>query len=531
MLSLSLPAIAGFSVLLLAIYKFIIYPSILSPLSRVPNAHWSASVSPVRILWIRFRCRENRTLHAAHLKHGGVVRVGPNELSVNDIASVRKIYTGGFEKGQWYSIFDNYGVPCIFSSHHSRTHSPRKRMISNTYSKSSIQTSRAAERQGEVILYGRLIPIIDAAAKSSEGIDVHDVWNATAMDFICAYLFGLKNGSNFLEDAEYRRHWLSLYHSRKTYPYFSQELPRLTKFLKRFGIHLVPAWVDDANDELEAWTKARCDDSFAYLKKEAANDSDIGNLPVVLCALMAGIEKESKVKGDQSVLSCTTLANPELSIASEMIDNLAAGHETSGITLTYLSWELSRNLALQKRLCAELLTLSPDMTPGCAEPSSSLPNSKELDALPILHAVLMETLRLHAAIPGGQPRMAPYPSCSLGGYTIPGGVRVSAQAHSLHRNAEVYPEPEKFDCTRWLDDENGYTPEQSKERDRWFWAFSSGGRMCVGSNFAMHEIKLVIAAVYTNYRTYIVDDNGIEQEDGYTVGPASNKLMLRFEKL
>jgi hypothetical protein len=45
------------------------------------------------------------------------------------------------------------------------------------------------------------------------------------------------------------------------------------------------------------------------------------------------------------------------------------------------------------------------------------------------------------------------------------------------------------------------------------------------------EIKLVIVAVYSNFRTHIVDDEGIQQLDGYTCGPASNKLILRFEKV
>jgi hypothetical protein len=45
------------------------------------------------------------------------------------------------------------------------------------------------------------------------------------------------------------------------------------------------------------------------------------------------------------------------------------------------------------------------------------------------------------------------------------------------------------------------------------------------------EIKLIVAAVYSNFRTYIVNDDGIEQTDGYTCGPASNKLFLRFEKV
>lgn len=45
------------------------------------------------------------------------------------------------------------------------------------------------------------------------------------------------------------------------------------------------------------------------------------------------------------------------------------------------------------------------------------------------------------------------------------------------------------------------------------------------------EIKLVIAAVYSNFRTFVVDDEGIEQEDGYTCGPRGNKLFLRLEKV
>lgn len=360
-------------------------------------------------------------------------------------------------------------------------------MISNIYSKSNIHSSPALAAQAQVILYDRLLPFIESvssAFKGANSIDVHDLWNATTMDGMTAYLFGLKNSSNFLQDQTYRRHWLALYHGRKTYTFFSQELPRLTKFCKKIGIHLVPKWVDDANLELEDWTQSLCDSTMGYLKDAAVEDKEVANEPVVLGALITGIDKEKKMRGEESVLAPTTLKYERLSIASEMIDHLAAGHETSGITLTYISWQLSQNIPLQDRLREELLGMEKNMllsnSPKC------IPSSKDLDNLPVLHAVLMETLRLRAPIPGNQPRMTPFPSCTLGGFTVPGGVRVGAQAHSVHRNAEVYPDPEKWDYTRWLDSENGYTEEQRKERDRWFWAFSSGGRMCVGSNFAMH---------------------------------------------
>lgn len=90
-------------------YHFFVYPALISPLSKIPNAHWSAPVSPLWILYKRFKRRENATLDEAHRRLGPFVRVAPNEVSVDDLESVRTIYQGGFEKPAWYEIFDNYG--------------------------------------------------------------------------------------------------------------------------------------------------------------------------------------------------------------------------------------------------------------------------------------------------------------------------------------------------------------------------------------------------------------------------------------
>lgn len=90
-------------------YHFLVYPALISPLSRLPNAHWSAPVSPLWILYKRFRKQENGVLEEAHKMFGPFIRVGPNEVNVDDLDAVRKIYVGGFEKPEWYGMFDNYG--------------------------------------------------------------------------------------------------------------------------------------------------------------------------------------------------------------------------------------------------------------------------------------------------------------------------------------------------------------------------------------------------------------------------------------
>ncbi len=44
-------------------------------------------------------------------------------------------------------------------------------------------------------------------------------------------------------------------------------------------------------------------------------------------------------------------------------------------------------------------------------------------------------------------------------------------------------------------------------------------------------MKLIVGAVYTNFTTYIVDDEGIEQRDHMVARPKSEKLLLGFKRL
>jgi hypothetical protein len=44
-------------------------------------------------------------------------------------------------------------------------------------------------------------------------------------------------------------------------------------------------------------------------------------------------------------------------------------------------------------------------------------------------------------------------------------------------------------------------------------------------------MKLTVAAIYTNYTTYIIDDEGIEQLDRMVASPAGEKLILGFNHI
>lgn len=368
----------------------------------------------------------------------------------------------------------------------SKMHSGRKRMISNIYSKSFLQKSPGLALISRKILFERLLPILEQCSNEGSEVEVHELNNSVTMDFVTAYIFGLPSGTNFLQDVPTREKWLDYYQCRKPFEFYHQEVPGLTAWARTLKVPLIPKWADTANDYMEEWGLQLCDNAEEYI-----STTDPETEPTVYKQLKRSM---SKSKGNPK--------QHRLEIACELYDQLTAGHETSAVGLTYLYWELSRNPDLQAELRDELKTLSPKIQlPTKSEPLPELPLAKEVDALPLLNAITMETLRLHAPIPGIQPRITPHPSATLAGIdNIPPGTRVNAQAYSLHQNSDVFPAPEQWLPKRWLKPSD--SPEMEDMR-RWFWAFGSGGRMCIGSNLALqgkffyvlHPFRLRIMAV------------------------------------
>ncbi|KAF2100965.1 cytochrome P450 [Rhizodiscina lignyota] len=507
------------------IYKFIVYPAFFSPLSKIPAANWTIHICPLWIYWIRYINIENQTILKLHQAKGPIVRIGPSELSVNCYdGGLKTIYGGGFPKHDFYARrFTNYDTENMFTMVDSKKHSARKRMLSSVYSKSTVLSSPTIRETTKTMLFERLLPIFQHSVETGQSVEVHSLSYAYAMDSFMAYQFGLSLGSNFVQDVEKRKWYMHNFFSRRPYLFWPDNLPGLTSALQKIGIRLIPKWCDDATEDLASWNLEICDQA----EKKLAAETDIppGDYPVIYATERAQF---MKADGKERPLNGQSYP-PRLELASDAYDHNAAAHETSGDTLTWVYYEMSRNPSLQKQLREELLSLDPPINFPPEDPSNIvLPDFKAVDNLPLLGAILQETLRIWTAVPGAQPRLTPYPSCSLAGYdNIPPNVRVQSYASVLHRNPEVFPDPEAWKPERWLKT----SPEQLAEMKRWFWAFGSGGSMCIGSNVAMHTMKHAIAAIYTNYTTSIVDAEGIEQDEGFSAGPKGNKLVLKFHRI
>ena len=92
------------------LYHFVVYPLHISPLAKVPNAHWSSPLSSLWILVTRYRRLELHVVRQAHERLGPIVRLGPQDISVSCFEDgIKTVYHGGFDKPPWYSFFDYYG--------------------------------------------------------------------------------------------------------------------------------------------------------------------------------------------------------------------------------------------------------------------------------------------------------------------------------------------------------------------------------------------------------------------------------------
>jgi len=342
-------------------------------------------------------------------------------------------------------------------------------------------------------------------------VDMYSLNQAIGTDFGTAYLFGISNSTNLIQDLVAREHW-------------QKNIRTKMRFLPER---------DKASEEVERTALAMCEAAEEFLRNEKQHSVLPTSSPVVYSQL------SSRLADSPSPFNPSN----RIATASEMLDHTIASQETTRIVFTYLQWELSRRPTLQHSLRAELLTLSPPLRGSMSQLSAAhrtLPSLQALDALPLLDAVLKEALRIYTPSPAPLPRITPPEGAIIDGYTIPGRTIVGTSAYCVHRNEDVFPDAATFKPERWLKD-----AKEVREMMRWYWPFASGPRMCIGNHLALYSklssvegmesrahthivMKIVISTIYTNFETSIIDDQGIEQEDVFLAGPVGEKLVLRF---
>lgn len=458
--SLFLAEILIFSV----IYRFIIHPLYIHPLHSIPGPTFYA-LTRWRLAWEDLRSRRTRTIHALHQKYGPVVRIGPNEIHFNSLSALKNIYGPGspFGRTSFYRMFDAYGEQNLFTFHSSKLHGERKKLLANAYSKSSILNGRAAGLvSGKVQQYLSLI-----AATAGEPEEIFRSLHYYSMDSITAFIYGPNHGgtSSMTGNASHQALLDDIINSsRRRLTWCAVHFPRLVKWLyTRSGMleWLLSPFLPMQKPTTYTAIRAHALASSQSLKRSLGEKGEVIEQETVLGRLY-----------HLQALASPSTALSDLQIASECADHFLAGIDTTSDTLMFMLWVLSlpQNARFQDKLKAEARSIEDSDLDANGNPTVEV-----ADTLPFLNAVINETLRLYAPLPGSEARSAGVDTV-IDGYTIPAGTVVGMAPYSLHRNPEVFEHPTSWNPERWLMAD----AKKLAEMKRWFWAFSSGGRMCIG---------------------------------------------------
>lgn len=176
----------------------------------------------------------------------------------------------------------------------------------------------------------------------------------------------------------------------------------------------------------------------------------------------------------------------DVELRDELMTLLLAGHET---TATSIAWCVHRLLG--SRDAMERATLEADAARG----ADGEIDPERVRELSWIDAICKETLRLDPVVPlVGRRLQAPM---RIGGIDLPAGVVAVPAIYLAHREPPSWPDPERFDPSRFLAAAAG--PDEGAKKKPpspyAFFPFGGGVRRCIGMAFALMEMQVVIATV------------------------------------
>lgn len=157
-------------------------------------------------------------------------------------------------------------------------------------------------------------------------------------------------------------------------------------------------------------------------------------------------------------------------ICDELVTVIGAGHET---TTAALSWAFER-LRRHPDVLAELVR---EVDEGGSD---------------FRRATILEVLRVRPVIdlPGRRVSAAHF---DLGTWRIPHNYNVFVSLADLQEDPEIFPHPKRFDPNRFRD---------AKQPPPGWLAFGNGARRCMGAEFAVNEINIVLRTVLQNFQIH-----------------------------
>jgi cytochrome P450 len=166
-------------------------------------------------------------------------------------------------------------------------------------------------------------------------------------------------------------------------------------------------------------------------------------------------------------------------IRDEAITMFAAGHETSATGLSWLLFELAKQPEIVAKIRSE------------SEIFDNVPTFQQLMQMPYTRQVVEEGLRLYP--PAWTMTRESIVDQEIEGFSVEAGTSLFLSVFELHRNPNLWRDPLTFNP-------ENFSPENIKDRPKFnYLPFGAGPRICIGQQFAMMEMQLLLAALIKRF--------------------------------
>ena len=196
-------------------------------------------------------------------------------------------------------------------------------------------------------------------------------------------------------------------------------------------------------------------------------------------------------------------------VLSESMQLLVAGHETSSNGLSWLLYVLSSRPDCLDRVREEFHSVLGDAPLGHGD----------VMKFPFATQVIQEALRLYPPF-WMVDRMA-VADDAVGDVPIPKGSTVIVFVYGAHHASRYWENPESFDPKRFL-------KENEKQRTPFtYLPFGGGPRTCIGNNYAMLQILMILSALVRKYDLELTPGQTIEAHPMVILRPRHG-IRMRF---
>ncbi|CAG2232925.1 Cytochrome P450 4F22,Leukotriene-B(4) omega-hydroxylase 2,Phylloquinone omega-hydroxylase CYP4F2,Cytochrome P450 4F4,Cytochrome P450 4F8,Cytochrome P450 4F5,Cytochrome P450 4F12,Docosahexaenoic acid omega-hydroxylase CYP4F3,Cytochrome P450 4B1 [Mytilus edulis] len=205
----------------------------------------------------------------------------------------------------------------------------------------------------------------------------------------------------------------------------------------------------------------------------------------------------------------------DLEIRNEADTFLFEGHDTTASALSWALYSLAEHPEIQKKLQAEV-----DEVLKGRDSDEIL--WEDLPKLQYTTMCLKEAMRLHTPVPFIQRELTE--PMELDGHEAPAGTQISIMLYNCHHNPLVWPNSMDFIPER-------FSPENVEKRDAYaFIPFSAGPRNCIGQQFALHEMKTVLAKIFRRYSLELDPTHKVEKYETLVMRSQTGIKMKAYRR-